>query len=349
MRRAQPWGPFGFSPIGPLTWGTYIKGMDDINYSTEHSLEPVPSESGELRETVEPPESDTPESDASSPRDGTTLHRSTTNKIFGGVAGGLAERFDVDANIVRVVFVVLALVYGLGIALYLAMWVLIPRDPAMTGAVSESPEDAPRVHWLRYALPLSIVVLAVIFISTIRVVPTLGKAFSLLWLVFLVILAVIALFSPARRLTFRRFMALAFLGFISLLIVLSGAVLLTLQVIGVPVEGGSGTRQWQPTSVNQVQRNYRGAFGTSTLNLSHVVFRGTTSVTATQGVGLLTVDVPSNVTVDLRTHVGIGAVFNYVVVTSPDTPKSSHAPTGTLILNLQVGIGQIRLVDIVSG
>lgn len=68
----------------------------------------------------------------------TTLHRSSTKKVFGGVAGGISERFDVDANIVRVVFVVLALVYGLGVAIYLAMWVLIPRSP-----VSETDEVVP--------------------------------------------------------------------------------------------------------------------------------------------------------------------------------------------------------------
>src|ERR1700690_1098741 len=58
----------------------------------------------------------------------TTLHRSATKRVFGGVAGGIAERFDIDANIVRVVFVVLTFLFGLGAAIYLAMWVLIPQS-----------------------------------------------------------------------------------------------------------------------------------------------------------------------------------------------------------------------------
>ncbi|MGC2175019.1 MAG: PspC domain-containing protein [Acidimicrobiales bacterium] len=277
----------------------------------------------------------------------TTLHRSATKRVFGGVAGGIAERFDIDANIVRVVFVVLALVYGLGIALYLAMWVLIPSAPSSGEVVAEPVEDAPRVRWLRYALPLAIVVLAVIFIATIHSVPNLGKAFSLVWLIFLVLLAVIALFSPARRLTFRRLVALAFLGFISLLIVLTGAVLLTLQVIGVPVQGGSGTRQWAPTTMSEVLHDYHGAFGETTLDLSHVAFTGTTSVTVTQGIGKLLVEVPDDVTVDLRTHVGIGNVNNYYAGPSV-SGTVARTPGANLVLNLEVGIGEIQLVHIVG-
>jgi len=50
----------------------------------------------------------------------TRLRRSTKRRMVGGVAGGIGERFDIDANIVRVVFVVLTVLYGLGAAIYLA-------------------------------------------------------------------------------------------------------------------------------------------------------------------------------------------------------------------------------------
>lgn len=275
----------------------------------------------------------------------TTLHRSVTKKVFGGVAGGISERFDVDANIVRVVFVVLALVYGLGVAIYLAMWVLIPRSPT-----SESDDVVPveelnraRAHWLKYALPLGVVILVVIFFATIHGAPRFGKGFSLLWLIFLVVLAIVSLSSPARRLTFRRFLALAFLSFLSLLILATGFFLLALQVIGVPLQGGSGVREWRPTTIAEVQHTYHGAFGQSTIDLLNVPFTsGTWSITATQGVGVLIVDVPSNVTVDLRTHVGIGnAVSNQFQPLPLFTASASHK--ANLELNLQVGVGQIEL------
>src|ERR1035438_1553913 len=68
----------------------------------------------------------------------TRLRRSTKRRMVGGVAGGIAERFDIDANIVRVVFVVLTVLYGLGAAIYLAMWVLIPQSGSPPDDVDES-------------------------------------------------------------------------------------------------------------------------------------------------------------------------------------------------------------------
>jgi phage shock protein C len=310
--------PSGFALMSVGDAATYIESMD----------EPLDTND------VIPPDS--------SPEPATvTLHRSATKKVFGGVAGGLAERFDVDANIVRVVFVVLALIYGLGIAIYLAMWALIPRAASVEGAEVEPLEDAPHVRWLRYAVPLGVVVLAAIFISTIHGLPVFGKSFALLWVIFLMVLAVLSLFTPARRLTFRRLVALAFLAFISVIIVISGIFLATIQVLGVPLEGGSGVKQWAPTTQAEIQRNYHGAFGTSTINLSNVSFSGTTYVTATQGVGLLSVEVPPGVTVDLRTHVGLGNVQDSRDVSGNSSEPVEHAHA-VLVLNLEVGIGQIQ-------
>jgi phage shock protein PspC (stress-responsive transcriptional regulator) len=274
-----------------------------------------------------------------------TLHRSSTKKVFGGVAGGISERFDVDANIVRVVFVVLALVYGLGVAIYLAMWVLIPRSPTSEIDAVEPEEELShiRAHWLKYALPLGVLVLILIFFATVHGAPRLGKGLSLLWLIFLVVLAIVSLGTPARRFTFRRFLALVFLGFLSLLILVTGSFLIMLQVIGVPIQGGSGTKEWGPTTIAQVQHAYHGAFGESTIDLLNVPFTsGTVSVTATLGVGVLIVDVPTNVTVSLRSHVGIGnVVSNQFHLLPLFTTPTSHKTN--LELNLQVGVGQIEV------
>src|SRR3954454_15209706 len=56
------------------------------------------------------------------------LTRSSSDKVFGGVCGGLARYLNVDPVIVRVVAVVLALLGGAGIAAYLAAWLLVPSD-----------------------------------------------------------------------------------------------------------------------------------------------------------------------------------------------------------------------------
>ena len=56
------------------------------------------------------------------------LYRSQTEKMIGGVCGGLAEVLDVDPTIIRVVFVLLAFLAGHGILLYLILWLIMPRQ-----------------------------------------------------------------------------------------------------------------------------------------------------------------------------------------------------------------------------
>jgi len=57
------------------------------------------------------------------------LYRSRSERMFLGVAGGLAEWFGVDPAFVRVAFVLLALPGGIGIVLYLAMAIIVPERP----------------------------------------------------------------------------------------------------------------------------------------------------------------------------------------------------------------------------
>ncbi|MDE3057541.1 MAG: PspC domain-containing protein [Bacteroidota bacterium] len=57
------------------------------------------------------------------------LYRSRTDKIIAGVCGGMAEYFDVDPVIMRVLFVLLAFFGGSGFILYLASIFIIPKKP----------------------------------------------------------------------------------------------------------------------------------------------------------------------------------------------------------------------------
>jgi len=56
------------------------------------------------------------------------LYRSRTDQMLGGVCGGLGAYFGIDANLVRLVFVLLAFLNGIGVILYLAMWLLVPLE-----------------------------------------------------------------------------------------------------------------------------------------------------------------------------------------------------------------------------
>ncbi|MDO8469408.1 MAG: PspC domain-containing protein [bacterium] len=57
------------------------------------------------------------------------LRRSRTNRMVTGVCGGIGAYFSVDPVLVRVVFVILGLVNGFGFLLYLALTIIVPREP----------------------------------------------------------------------------------------------------------------------------------------------------------------------------------------------------------------------------
>ncbi len=59
------------------------------------------------------------------------LLRSRDNKMLGGVMGGIAKRYDMDATVLRIIYVLVSLFSGAfpGTLVYLILWVLIPQEP----------------------------------------------------------------------------------------------------------------------------------------------------------------------------------------------------------------------------
>ena len=80
------------------------------------------------------------------------LYRSRRDSVLGGVAGGVADYFDIDPSIVRVVWAVLALVTGgIFLVLYIVMWIVVPEGPSAAtvaarrrAAAASSPADRRR-------------------------------------------------------------------------------------------------------------------------------------------------------------------------------------------------------------
>lgn len=54
------------------------------------------------------------------------LMRSTNDKILGGVCGGIAEHYGWDPTLVRLGWIVLSLIWGVGILLYIIAWLIMP-------------------------------------------------------------------------------------------------------------------------------------------------------------------------------------------------------------------------------
>jgi len=56
------------------------------------------------------------------------IYRSRTDRVIGGVAGGLGAYLGIDPVLMRIAFVALG-VAGVGVVLYLVGWIAIPQAP----------------------------------------------------------------------------------------------------------------------------------------------------------------------------------------------------------------------------
>ena len=52
--------------------------------------------------------------------------RSGKDQKIGGVCAGVANYFDIDPTIVRVIWAVLAFCYGTGVLAYIILWLIAP-------------------------------------------------------------------------------------------------------------------------------------------------------------------------------------------------------------------------------
>lgn len=94
----------------------------------------------------DPAKSDHPPPGTPGPAPRPALRRSTSDRMLFGVAGGLARHLGIDAVLVRMGFVLLALFGGSGVVLYLAGLVVIPEDepgqPVQHGPSLRAPGNA---------------------------------------------------------------------------------------------------------------------------------------------------------------------------------------------------------------
>lgn len=66
-----------------------------------------------------------------------SLHRSQADKIIAGVCGGLAEYFDIDSTIIRLLFILVVALGGSGVFLYLILWLIMPKSPKEPAVITE--------------------------------------------------------------------------------------------------------------------------------------------------------------------------------------------------------------------
>lgn len=67
----------------------------------------------------------------------TRLYRSTSDQMIAGVCGGLARYLQLETTLVRLFFALLALGDGVGILLYVILWLVMPREEQPAAAFNE--------------------------------------------------------------------------------------------------------------------------------------------------------------------------------------------------------------------
>ncbi len=61
---------------------------------------------------------------------GSTLRRSSSDKMIAGVIGGLARYFGMDSTVARIAYVILSVISVAfpGAVVYIILWVIMPKD-----------------------------------------------------------------------------------------------------------------------------------------------------------------------------------------------------------------------------
>jgi len=104
------------------------------------------------------------------------LYRSRSDRMLGGVCGGLAKYFDMDPTIVRVIAVLLVFANGVGIVAYVIMAIVVPLEGSKVTTPREVVEEnveemkeiaselGREVRRRRNALGITLIVIGILFL-----------------------------------------------------------------------------------------------------------------------------------------------------------------------------------------
>lgn len=77
------------------------------------------------------------------------LYRSTRDKWIGGVCGGIAEYYNHDPMLIRLLWIAVTIIsVGLGVIAYILLWIFIEKYPSYF--VPPPPQQAESVHYHYY-------------------------------------------------------------------------------------------------------------------------------------------------------------------------------------------------------
>src|SRR4051794_3743561 len=235
------------------------------------------------------------------------LRRSRTDKVLGGVAGGLADYTGIDALLWRGGAIALTFAGGSGIIIYLLLWLLMaPAPPAQPGeaAAAVAQRSGPRspVPGITVAALLLLAGVGVLIAQVTDWDLDAGRVFAIGLLVVGIGLAVTAV-TGAGRASKGALIAL-------------GGVLAPPPAAASPIDLDTrhtdiGDRTFRPATAEQVQPRYDGGVGDLTVDLGAIDLGGRTTPVVTRidaGIGDVDVLLPPDADVQVSVDSGIGDV-----------------------------------------
>lgn len=265
------------------------------------------------------------------------LERSRSDRMLGGVAGGLAAYFELHPAVFRVSFVVLTLMGGAGIPVYLAAVLVVPDEGA---------EDSIAARALRRRRPWLLVVLgllAVALLGLLSEVPVwhAGDAWVFLLVAGAAALVLAWLVVATTRSRWLRAIGIVIVSVAVLLLVLVAVFLATFDV---HLGNGVGERRVVPVSTGDLRSEYELGVGELTLDLRGVEFRpGETRLDARVDAGRIRVLVPEGVALRASADARLGEIRLLGRRVEGWEVREQLGETGlrVLVLDAEVGIGEI--------
>src|SRR4051794_11985329 len=270
------------------------------------------------------------------PTDNPLFIRPREGRMIAGVCKGIAQRWNLDLTLVRIVTVVLTLFTGVALAAYIGAWLLTPSTdaPAPLTADSKTAKWASRngERLMRRGPVIVLIVLAAIVLSGLAHALWFGAPVG-----FLVAVLMIAIIVGTKRGRW-------------LLVTIAALLAVGLATVGV-FGAHLGTRTYTVASVDELRYHYDFGAGKVNLDLSALSdVSGRYRTDVRLGRGDVTVVVPEGLPVVVHGQSGLGTVvINGHKVSGVDAEQTRPATSGVvasqdhLLVDVVVGVGNVTV------
>jgi phage shock protein PspC (stress-responsive transcriptional regulator) len=263
------------------------------------------------------------------------LERSSSDSLVAGVAGGLGRYFELNPAVFRLGFVILTLLGGVGVLVYLAAVLVIPREGSERSIAADVLAERRDRPWPVVGLGLAGVAL-VLLLSRAHIAAGTG------WIVILIAGLAILWASRGQKRARRLLLTVGTLATLAA-VAACLAIVLAFTWFNVSLSDGIGENRYTPVSAAAIPASYKLGVGSLVVDLSHVQPSSTHRITAKVGVGELKIVVPRTADVQVDAHAKAGDVD---VFRRHDDGRDARVRTGTgaFVIDANVGAGSIDVV-----